>query len=245
MTEIIVDRVGFSYRSRRPIIRAVNDVSFRAKSGKVYALVGRSGSGKSTLLSLLAGLNKPDCGSIMINGSNLQSMNPDLYRRKQVSVIYQNYSLFPLLTVKENLLYPLLLNKVDKSKALLLAEETLRSVNLDKSVDNRLPSTLSGGEQQRVAIARALAMEPKVMLFDEPTSALDPEMVGEVLDVMRSLAKDGMTMAIVTHEMGFAREVATRCLFMDGGRVLEEAPPAEFFSHPKNPRLQDFLSKVL
>ena len=116
MTEIIVDRVGFSYRSRRQIIRAVNDVSFRAKSGKVYALVGRSGSGKSTLLSLLAGLNKPDCGSIMINGSNLQSMNPDLYRRKQVSVIYQNYSLFPLLTVKENLLYPLLLNKVDKAE---------------------------------------------------------------------------------------------------------------------------------
>ena len=221
MTEIIVDRVGFSYRSRRQIIRAVNDVSFRAKSGKVYALVGRSGSGKSTLLSLLAGLNKPDCGSIMINGSNLQSMNPDLYRRKQVSVIYQNYSLFPLLTVKENLLYPLLLNKVDKSKALLLAEETLRSVNLDKSVDSRLPSTLSGGEQQRVAIARAIAVQSNIILADEPTGNLDKENSLLIMKLLLELAEEkDICIILATHDLNLAAQ-ANHLFQMEDGELSE------------------------
>lgn len=221
MTEIIVDRVGFSYRSRRQIIRAVNDVSFRAKSGKVYALVGRSGSGKSTLLSLLAGLNKPDCGSIMINRSNLQSMNPDLYRRKQVSVIYQNYSLFPLLTVKENLLYPLLLNKVDKSKALLLAEETLRSVNLDKSVDNRLPSTLSGGEQQRVAIARAIAVQSNIILADEPTGNLDKENSLLIMKLLLELAEEkDICIILATHDLNLAAQ-ANHLFQMEDGELSE------------------------
>ena len=221
MTEIIVDRVGFSYRSRRQIIRAVNDVSFRAKSGKVYALVGRSGSGKSTLLSLLAGLNKPDCGSIMINGSNLQSMNPDLYRRKQVSVIYQNYSLFPLLTVKENLLYPLLLNKVDKFKALLLAEETLRSVNLDKSVDNRLPSTLSGGEQQRVAIARAIAVQSNIILADEPTGNLDKENSLLIMKLLLELAEEkDICIILATHDLNLAAQ-ANHLFQMEDGELSE------------------------
>ena len=221
MTEIIVDRVGFSYRSRRQIIRAVNDVSFRAKSGNVYALVGRSGSGKSTLLSLLAGLNRPDCGSIMINGSNLQSMNPDLYRRKQVSVIYQNYSLFPLLTVKENLLYPLLLNKVDKSKALLLAEETLRSVNLDKSVDNRLPSTLSGGEQQRVAIARAIAVQSNIILADEPTGNLDKENSLLIMKLLLELAEEkDICIILATHDLNLAAQ-ANHLFQMEDGELSE------------------------
>ena len=221
MTEIIVDRVGFSYRSRRQIIRAVNDVSFRAKSGKVYALVGRSGSGKSTLLSLLAGLNKPDCGSIMINGSNLQSMNPDLYRRKQVSVIYQNYSLFFFFTVKENLLYPLLLNKVDKSKALLLAEETLRSVNLDKSVDNRLPSTLSGGEQQRVAIARAIAVQSNIILADEPTGNLDKENSLLIMKLLLELAEEkDICIILATHDLNLAAQ-ANHLFQMEDGELSE------------------------
>lgn len=221
MTEIIVDRVGFSYRSRRQIIRAVNDVSFRANSGKVYALVGRSGSGKSTLLSLLAGLNKPDCGSIMINGSNLQSMNPDLYRRKQVSVIYQNYSLFPLLTVKENLLYPLLLNKVDKPKALLLADETLRSVNLDKSIDNRLPSTLSGGEQQRVAIARSIAVQSNIILADEPTGNLDKENSLLIMKLLLELAEEkDICIILATHDLYLAAQ-ANHLFRMEDGELSE------------------------
>ena len=205
-------------------IKALNGIDQEIKKGEKVVIIGPSGCGKSTFLRCLNLLEVPTSGEIWFEGNLITDEKCDINKlRQKMGMVFQQFNLFPHKTILQNItLAPTVLG-------LMTPEE----------------AKLSGGQKQRIAIVRALAMNPDVMLFDEPTSALDPEMVGEVLEVMKELAEEGMTMVVVTHEMGFAREVATRCLFMDGGRVLEEAPPAEFFSHPKNPRLQDFLSKVL
>ena len=208
-------------------------------------MIGPSGSGKSTLLRCMNYLEEPTSGKVTVAGTPLDGEANINKVREEVGMVFQRFNLFPHMTVLENImLAPLKVKKVSKADAEKKARELLDRVGLADKAES-FPSQLSGGQQQRVAIARALAMEPKVMLFDEPTSALDPEMVGEVLDVMRSLAKDGMTMAIVTHEMGFAREVADRVLFIDGGGILEQGTPAEIFEHPQQERTKSFLSKVL
>ncbi len=214
--------------------------------GEKVVIVGPSGSGKSTFLRCLNLLEIPTSGEIWFEGNLLTApdVNIDQVRQK-MGMVFQQFNLFPHKTVGQNImLAPLKLGIMTEDEAQERAETLLKRIGLSDKIDS-YPLQLSGGQQQRVAIVRALAMNPDVMLFDEPTSALDPEMVGEVLDFMHTLADEGMTMVVVTHEMGFAREVATRCLFMDEGKILEQAPPQDFFANPKNPRLQDFLSKVL
>ena len=226
-------------------VEVLKGVNLHIKPQEVVALIGPSGSGKSTLLRCMNYLEEPTSGKVTVAGTPLDGEANINKVREEVGMVFQRFNLFPHMTALENImLAPLKVKKVSKAEAEKKARELLERVGLADKADN-YPSQLSGGQQQRVAIARALAMEPKVMLFDEPTSALDPEMVGEVLDVMRSLAKDGMTMAIVTHEMGFAREVADRVLFIDGGGILEQGTPAELFEHPQQERTQNFLSKVL
>ena len=220
------------------------DVDIR--KGDVVCVIGASGSGKSTFLRCLNLLEKPTGGSIEFNGIDLTSTKVDLdLHRQKMGMVFQQFNLFPHLTVLENLtLAPVLVKKVPKAEAEAKAMELLERVGLaDRAA--AYPNQLSGGQKQRVAIVRALCMDPEVMLFDEPTSALDPEMVGEVLDVMKSLAKRGMTMIVVTHEMGFAREVSNRVLFMDEGVIAEDSTPEELFSNPKSERLKSFLAKVL
>ncbi|MGX7366737.1 amino acid ABC transporter ATP-binding protein [Enterococcus casseliflavus] len=214
--------------------------------GEVVVVIGSSGSGKSTFLRCLNLLEVPTSGKIFFEGTDITDPKNDLYKmREKMGMVFQNFNLFPNMTVLENItLSPTKVKKVAKSAADQLAKQLLNDVGLpDKA--KAYPQSLSGGQMQRIAIARALAMEPDVMLFDEPTSALDPEMVGEVLSVMQRLAQQGMTMVIVTHEMGFAKEVADRILFMDQGIIMEEGTPEQIFDHPKNPRTIDFLSKVL
>lgn len=214
--------------------------------GEVVVVIGPSGSGKSTFLRCLNLLEVPTSGKIFFEGTDITDPKNDLYKmREKMGMVFQNFNLFPNMTVLENItLSPTKVKKVAKSAADQLAKQLLNDVGLpDKA--KAYPQSLSGGQMQRIAIARALAMEPDVMLFDEPTSALDPEMVGEVLSVMQRLAQQGMTMVIVTHEMGFAKEVADRILFMDQGIIMEEGTPEQIFDHPKNPRTVDFLSKVL
>lgn len=214
--------------------------------GEVVVVIGPSGSGKSTFLRCLNLLEVPTSGKIFFEGTDITDPKNDLYKmREKMGMVFQNFNLFPNMTVLENItLSPTKVKKVAKSAADQLAKQLLNDVGLpDKA--KAYPQSLSGGQMQRIAIARALAMEPDVMLFDEPTSALDPEMVGEVLSVMQRLAQHGMTMVIVTHEMGFAKEVADRILFMDQGIIMEEGTPEQIFNHPKNPRTIDFLSKVL
>lgn len=214
--------------------------------GEVVVVIGPSGSGKSTFLRCLNLLEVPTSGKIFFEGTDITNPKNDLYKmREKMGMVFQNFNLFPNMTVLENItLSPTKVKKVAKSAADQLAKQLLNDVGLpDKA--KAYPQSLSGGQMQRIAIARALAMEPDVMLFDEPTSALDPEMVGEVLSVMQRLAQQGMTMVIVTHEMGFAKEVADRILFMDQGIIMEEGTPEQIFDHPKNPRTIDFLSKVL
>jgi len=226
-------------------VEVLKGVNLHIKPQEVVALIGPSGSGKSTLLRCMNYLEEPTSGKVTVAGTPLDGEANINKVREEVGMVFQRFNLFPHMTALENImLAPLKVKKVSKAEAEKKARELLERVGLADKADN-YPSQLSGGQQQRVAIARALAMEPKVMLFDEPTSALDPEMVGEVLDVMRSLAKDGMTMAIVTHEMGFAREVADRVLFIDGGGILEQGTPAQIFEHPQQERTQNFLSKVL
>ena len=226
-------------------VEVLKGVNLHIKPQEVVALIGPSGSGKSTLLRCMNYLEEPTSGKVTVAGTPLDGEANINKVREEVGMVFQRFNLFPHMTALENImLAPLKVKKVGKEEAEKKARELLERVGLADKADN-YPSQLSGGQQQRVAIARALAMEPKVMLFDEPTSALDPEMVGEVLEVMKELAELGMTMAVVTHEMGFAREVGTRVLFVDEGIVKEENTPDEFFSHPQNPRLQDFLSKVL
>ncbi|MGL9910710.1 amino acid ABC transporter ATP-binding protein [Enterococcus sp. DIV0213h] len=214
--------------------------------GEVVVVIGPSGSGKSTFLRCLNLLEVPTSGKIFFEGTDITDPKNDLYKmREKMGMVFQNFNLFPNMTVLENItLSPTKVKKVAKSAADQLAKQLLNDVGLpDKA--KAYPQSLSGGQMQRIAIARALSMEPDVMLFDEPTSALDPEMVGEVLSVMQRLAQQGMTMVIVTHEMGFAKEVADRILFMDQGIIMEEGTPEQIFDHPKNPRTIDFLSKVL
>ena len=227
-------------------VHALNDCDLDIRRGEVVAIIGPSGSGKSTLLRSLNLLEQPTSGAIFFDGADLagKSVNIDLHRQK-MGMVFQHFNLFPHKTVLQNItMAPVTLKKKTPAEAKAQAMALLERIGLADKADT-YPNMLSGGQKQRIAIVRALAMDPEVMLFDEPTSALDPEMVGEVLDLMRDLAKDGMTMAVVTHEMGFAREVADRVVFMADGRILEEGAPADIFYHPKDPRLQDFLSKVL
>ena len=227
-------------------VHALNDCNLRIHRGEVVAIIGPSGSGKSTLLRSLNLLEEPTSGAIFFDGVDLadKSVNIDKHRQK-MGMVFQHFNLFPHKTVLQNItLAPVTLKKKSPAEAGAQARVLLERIGLADKADE-FPNMLSGGQKQRIAIVRALAMDPEVMLFDEPTSALDPEMVGEVLDLMRDLAKDGMTMAVVTHEMGFAREVADRVVFMADGRILEEGTPSDLFDHPKDPRLQDFLSKVL
>lgn len=237
-------------------IRALDGISVDINRGDVMVVIGPSGSGKSTFLRSLNLLEHPTGGNIIFDGvditkkkikdafDNWKKLDIDLHRQK-MGMVFQHFNLFPHMTILDNItLAPIKVKGIKKEEAEELALKLLDRVGL-KGRANDYPIQLSGGQKQRVAIVRALAMEPEVMLFDEPTSALDPEMVGEVLDVIKELAKDGMTMVVVTHEMGFAREVGNRVLFMADGKLLEQGTPEEVFEHPHNPRLQDFLSKVL
>ena len=224
----------------------LNGIDEHIKPGEVVVVIGPSGSGKSTFLRCLNLLEKPNKGEIYVDDELINAPKVDVNKvRQKMGMVFQHFNLFPHLTVMENItLAPVKLKKMTKEQAQAKGEELLKIVGLSDKA-NAYPVQLSGGQKQRIAIARSLAMEPEIMLFDEPTSALDPEMVGEVLDVMKNLAKSGMTMVVVTHEMGFAREVATRVIFMDGGVVLESGTPEEIFDRPQNERTKLFLSKVL
>jgi polar amino acid transport system ATP-binding protein len=227
-------------------LEVLSGINEHINKGEVVVVIGPSGSGKSTFLRCLNLLETPTDGEIFIDGEKVNDPKVDVNRiRQKMGMVFQHFNLFPHLTIIKNVtLAPVLLKKMTKEQAHDKALELLGKVGLADKAD-AYPSQLSGGQKQRVAIARALAMEPEIMLFDEPTSALDPEMVGEVLDVMKSLAKSGMTMVVVTHEMGFAKEVGTRVLFMDQGVVMESGKPGEIFDDPKNERTQKFLSSVL
>ena len=227
-------------------VTALNECSLTIARGEVVAIIGPSGSGKSTLLRCLNLLETPTSGHIYFGGVDITDKKVDInLHRRKMGMVFQHFNLFPHLTVKKNLeLAPSLLKLKDKEAISKRADELLARVGLaDKA--NVYPKSLSGGQQQRIAIARALAMDPDVILFDEPTSALDPEMVGEVLELMKELAHTGITMLVVTHEMGFAREVSNRVIFIDEGRIQEDEPPQELFTNPKHPRLKAFLSKML
>lgn len=227
-------------------IHALNGIDEQIERGEKIAIIGPSGCGKSTFLRCLNLLEVPSEGEIWFEGNLITDEKCDIDKlRQKMGMVFQQFNLFPHKTVQQNItLAPTLLKLMSEEEANEKALSLLRRIGLEEKAD-AYPAQLSGGQKQRIAIVRALAMNPDVMLFDEPTSALDPEMVGEVLEVMKELAAAGMTMAVVTHEMGFAREVATRVLFMDGGGILEQGTPQELFSNPKNPRTQEFLSKVL
>lgn len=224
----------------------LNGIDEHISQGEVVAIIGPSGSGKSTFLRCLNLLETVTEGEVYVDDERINDPKVDVNKiRQKMGMVFQQFNLFPHMTIMENItLAPVLLKKMTKEQAIEKGKELLKRVNLSEKADV-YPASLSGGQKQRVAIARALAMNPEIMLFDEPTSALDPEMVGEVLDVMKDLAKSGMTMVIVTHEMGFAREVATRVLFMDQGVVMESGTPEEVFGNPKNERTRNFLAKVL
>jgi polar amino acid transport system ATP-binding protein len=234
------------FSGRGQTVRAVDDVSTEIARGEVVVIIGPSGSGKSTFLRCLNGLEEFDAGNISIDGVDLADRKTDINLvRREVGMVFQQFNLFPHKTVLENItLAQTTVRKRSSQEAESKGRTLLAKVGIAEK-EAEYPSRLSGGQQQRVAIARALAMDPKVILFDEPTSALDPEMVGEVLDVMKQLAREGMTMVVVTHEMGFAREVADRILFMDQGRIVEEGTPEEFFTQPKEERTKLFLNQIL
>ena len=228
---------------KNEVLKGINE---HIEKGEVVVVIGPSGSGKSTFLRCLNLLEVPTSGEIIFEGKNITDKKVDINKiREKMGMVFQQFNLFPHKTVLDNLtIAPIKVKGVSKADAEKKAKELLDRVGLLNKAD-AYPSSLSGGQKQRIAIARALAMDPDVMLFDEPTSALDPEMVGEVLNVMKELAKEGMTMVVVTHEMGFAREVGDRILFMDKGNIMEEGTPEEIFSNPKNPRTIDFLSKII
>lgn len=238
---IDVQNVGKSFASTV----VLKDVSARVRQGDVVAIIGPSGCGKSTFLRMLNGLETPDCGKILLDGADITDKKTDINRvRRKVGMVFQQFNLFGHKTVRENItLVPVKLGVLTQTQADERADELLSAVGLPDKAD-AYPSMLSGGQKQRIAIARALAMSPDVMLFDEPTSALDPEMVGEVLELVRRLADKGMTMLFVTHEMGFAREVANRVMFFDNHGIAEENTPQEIFANPQSPRLKDFLARV-
>jgi glutamine transport system ATP-binding protein len=242
MAKINVNKLKKSFGD----LEVLKDINLSIEEGEVVTIIGPSGSGKSTLLRCLNLLEEVTAGEVIANGENLTDKNVNINKvRENIGMVFQHFNLFPHLTIIDNItLAPVQLNKMTKEEAEKTALELLDRVGL-KDKANAKPEQLSGGQKQRVAIARALAMKPDVMLFDEPTSALDPEMVGEVLNVMKQLAQEGMTMVIVTHEMGFAREVSDRVIFMDGGYIVEQGKPEEIFGNPQNERTQDFLNKVL
>ena len=225
---------------------ALKDVSLRVNKGEVFVICGPSGSGKSTLIRCINRLEPIQKGTIMVDGADLYAEDLNLtLLRAEIGFVFQQFNLYPHMTVLENIiLAPTMVRRMDRNEAVDIAMELLGKVNIPDKAD-AYPGQLSGGQQQRVAIARGLAMQPKIMLFDEPTSALDPEMINEVLDVMKTLAKEGMTMICVTHEMGFAREVADQVVFMDDGTLIEQDTPQRFFSNPQSDRAQDFLNKII
>ena len=227
-------------------LKVLKNISTTINKGEIISIIGPSGSGKSTFLRCINKLEEPTEGHIYIDGMDLMDKNTDINKiRERVGMVFQHFNLFPNMTVLENLtLSPIMVKKESKEEAEKYASYLLEKVGLSDKA-NSYPTQLSGGQKQRIAIARALAMKPEVILFDEPTSALDPEMIKEVLDVMRDLAKEGMTMLIVTHEMGFARNVGNRILFMDNGEIIEDCSPKDFFENPTNDRIKDFLNKVL
>jgi len=246
MNEVLIQVTGLHKHFAGGSVKALNDVSNEIHSGEVVVVIGPSGSGKSTFLRCLDLLDRPTSGSVLFHGEDITGKNVNIDRHRQkMGMVFQHFNLFPHMTVLENItLAPMKLLKKTKGEAVTTAMALLERVGLADRA-GAYPDQLSGGQKQRIAIVRSLAMEPEVMLFDEPTSALDPEMVGEVLDVMKNLAAEGMTMVVVTHEMAFAREVASRVIFMDGGVIVEEGTPEEIFDHPKSERLQSFLAKVL
>ena len=227
-------------------LKVLNGINYTINQGEKIVVIGPSGSGKSTFLRCLNHLEEPTGGEIWFDGTNITDPQNDINKmRQKMGMVFQHFNLFPHMTVLDNITFaPVRLKMQTKAEAKENALRLLRRIGLEDKADE-YPNRLSGGQKQRIAIVRALAMNPEVMLFDEPTSALDPEMVGEVLDLIRELADEGMTMVIVTHEMGFAREVGTKILFVDEGLIKEENTPEEFFSHPRNERLREFLSKVL
>jgi arginine/lysine/histidine transport system ATP-binding protein len=227
-------------------IEVLKGIHNEINAGEVVVVIGPSGSGKSTFLRCLNLLEQPTDGDILFEGNSILSRKRDINEvRQQMGMVFQHFNLFPNMTVLDNIIFaPTKLKKLNKDDGEALARKLLKRIGLEDKI-NSYPTQLSGGQKQRIAIARALAMQPKVMLFDEPTSALDPEMIGEVLDVMKELAKEGMTMVVVTHEMGFAKEVGDRVIFMDQGRIIEEGTPDAIFNHPQHPRTKEFLSKIL
>ena len=243
---IELKHLGKIYSSASGSVEALKDVNLTIADGEIFGIIGLSGAGKSTLVRCINLLERPTSGEVWVDGQNLTALSEKalLQVRRQIGMIFQSFNLLEQRSVLRNVCFPLEISGTPKAEAKKRAEELLKVVGLaDKAAS--FPSQLSGGQKQRVAIVRALAMEPEVMLFDEPTSALDPEMVGEVLEVMQELAQSGMTMVVVTHEMGFAKEVGSRVLFMDAGKIAEQGTPADVFDHPQSPRLQDFLKKVL
>ncbi|MBQ3616431.1 MAG: amino acid ABC transporter ATP-binding protein [Anaerotignum sp.] len=242
MIKVKVEQLKKSFGS----LEVLKGIDLEVKEGEVVCLIGPSGSGKSTFLRCLNKLEETTAGTVIVDDNDITDPKCNINKiRENIGMVFQQFNLFPHLNVLENImLAPVDRKKMSKEEAKETAERLLATVGLAEKA-SEYPANLSGGQQQRVAIARALAMKPDIMLFDEPTSALDPEMVGEVLEVMKQLAKDGMTMIVVTHEMGFAREVADRVIFMDGGYIVEQGTPAEVFGNPQNKRTQDFLNKVL
>ena len=242
MIKVKVEKLQKSFGS----LEVLKGIDLEVKEGEVVCLIGPSGSGKSTFLRCLNRLEETTAGTVIVDDNDITDPKCNINKvRENIGMVFQQFNLFPHLSVLENImLAPVDRKKLTKAEAKQTAERLLAAVGLAEKA-GEYPPNLSGGQQQRVAIARALAMSPDIMLFDEPTSALDPEMVGEVLEVMKQLARDGMTMIVVTHEMGFAREVADRVIFMDGGYIVEQGTPAEVFGNPQNKRTQDFLNKVL
>ena len=247
MAKIEIKNVSKDYENNDgTILHAVKNATLTVNDGEVVVIIGPSGSGKSTLLRTVNALEKAQSGSIMIDGVDIMNPKSDIRKiREEVGMVFQSFNLFPHLTVLENIiLAPMKVKKMHKKEAEELGVKLLKRVGLEEKA-NQKPGQLSGGQQQRVAIARALAMQPKAMLFDEPTSALDPEMIKEVLDVMLELAKEGMTMLLVTHEMGFAKAAANKIVFMSDGEIIETGTPEEMFAHPKTQRAKDFLDHIL
>ncbi len=246
MAKIEIQNLSKDFNTPNGVLHAVKNASLTVNDGEVVVIIGPSGSGKSTMLRCVNGLEKPTSGHILIDGTDTADPATDIRKmREEVGMVFQSFNLFPHLTVLENItLAPIKVKKMPKAEASELAMKLLKRVGLEEKAEVH-PTQLSGGQQQRVAIARALAMNPKAMLFDEPTSALDPEMIKEVLDVMLSLAKDGMTMLLVTHEMGFAKAAADKVVFMDKGEIIETGTPEKMFTAPENDRAKDFLAHIL
>ncbi|MFA6688005.1 MAG: amino acid ABC transporter ATP-binding protein [Sphaerochaetaceae bacterium] len=246
MARIKIENLSKDFDTSKSTVHAIKNATLEVNDGEVVVIIGPSGSGKSTLLRSVNKLEIPTSGKIFVDDDEVTAPNVDIRKiREEVGMVFQSFNLFPHLSVMENIiLAPMKVKKIDRKQAEQLAMDLLKRVGLEEKAQS-FPSQLSGGQQQRVAIARALAMQPKIMLFDEPTSALDPEMIKEVLDVMLDLAKSGMTMLLVTHEMGFAKAAATKVVFMDGGEIIEYGTPEQIFEHPRNDRTKLFLDHIL